>query len=122
MIRPLLRNIGTYDHPNLRAFQPEDPTDVALHLSIEVGRKGTRGTDEFTVLVATPRGLAALPPSPLGILRAGKVVVIERYDFDRLWAWVETTVDSCCADTWSQCGERLHAYFNWEFAEAQRHR
>ena len=121
-MRPILKNVGTYQHPHLRSFFPDDPSDVVLHLLIEVGCKGKRGTEEFTVLVATPTGLAGVEPSPGGVIRAGKMVLLVSYDFDSLWGWLDTTVASCTSDTWDGCVEKMRAYFDWEFAKTSMQR
>lgn len=116
MIRPILQNMGTATNPNLRSFYPPDPEEVVLHLELDVGRKGRRGADIFRALVATPKGLASMEPSELGVIRAQKMVVITHYDVDNLWEWFEQTVASCKADSWEACVAKLSAYFDWEFA------
>lgn len=40
---------------------------------------------------------------------------MRRFDYDELWRWLEKTVASCQADTWSESVDRLRRYFDYEF-------
>jgi hypothetical protein len=121
-MKPVLHGIGTSEHPNLRTFDPEDRRNVAMILQIDVGPRGAKGTDLFTVRLATPAGLAGLPVSDDGTIAAGKMLVIARYDYSLVWGWVERIVARCEADSWDGCVARLRDRLEWEFDDYQEGR
>ena len=113
-MRPTLANIGSYEHPNLRSFVPDDPARVATHLFIDVGRKGHKGTTQFTVFLATPAGLANLSPGDEAVIKHGRMLVVQAYDYDVVWAWVDAQLQQCEAATWPEVVERLRRRLDWE--------
>lgn len=92
---------------------------VAIDLGPKTHGKGALGqvkkSDTFTLMVATPAGLATLEPKDGILLANRKLVVMGRYDFDDLWRWLEKTIASCEAATWSECVDNLRRHFHWEF-------
>lgn len=117
MIKPVLHGVMTEDHHDLRAFVPEDPQCVLVHLVLCVGQRRKKGTDDFVLLVATPKGLAVRTPRDDGTLASGRMLVVPSYDYDMVWRWLEHSVASCEAPTWEGCVERLRNRFRWEFEE-----
>lgn len=119
-MRLVLHSVWTSSVPNLRVWVPEDPRvffDIVC-LDIGVGAK-SQGTDVFMITVATPGGLKSAPAES-GVVLAGPVLVLETYDFDTMWAWLNTTVDACVADTWSNSVDRLRRWFRWEYDNFRR--
>ena len=56
----ILHGLSTFDVPHLRGWQPDDPDRFAEVIWIDIGHRSTRGSDQFTLRVATPAGLAGL--------------------------------------------------------------
>ncbi len=83
-------------------------------MTLEIAPKGKKAAEEFSIKVATPAGLSTLDARD-GILAVRPLLVMERYDFGQLWAWLEKTVAACQADTWNDCVEALRRYFSWEY-------
>jgi hypothetical protein len=110
----VIRSVSCRNHPNIRTWEPDDPGDVVEELTLKVGRKGQKEADAFKILVATPTGLGRLPAVD-GIVAIRPLVVIDRYDFELLWAWLQQTVEECEADTWLSCVNELRVYFAWEY-------
>ncbi len=54
-----------------------------------------------------------------GILAAEPLLIMERYEFDNFWRWLERTVKSCEAETWPACVEKLRRHFGWEFEQCE---
>ncbi len=114
-MKPILANIGCYESPNLRAWHPDDPEDIAVHLFVNIGRRGYRGTTEFTIFLATPKGLTHLDPIAPNIIKSEKMIVMKNYDFDSLWQWCERRIEECEAKTWNEALDKLKNLFNWEY-------
>lgn len=111
----VIRSASVRGNLNLRAYKPENIGDFAEMLTFEIGPKNAPGTDAFSIRVASPAGLDGLSAHD-GILATRPLLVMRRYDFDDLWAWVERTVKQCEAENWPGCIENLRRYFDWEYA------
>jgi hypothetical protein len=112
--RLVIRFVGVQGNQNLRGWTPESPTDFAELVTLAIGFGARPGTDDFSIRVATPAGLAGLPARD-GIIATRPLLVVDRYDFGELWSWLEATVQGCEAGTWPECVERLRRYFSWEY-------
>jgi hypothetical protein len=109
----VIRSVSCRNHPNIRTWEPDDPGDIVEELTLKIGPKGQKEADAFKIVVATPTGLGRLPPAD-GIVAIRPLVVMDRYDFELLWAWLQQTVEECEADTWLSCVNELRVYFAWE--------
>jgi hypothetical protein len=109
-LKPVIRSVGVWGYPNIRTWEPDDPSAFAELVQLDVGPKQAKGADSFSLRVATPAGLEALETKD-GIVATRPLLVMRRYDYDDLWRWLET----CEAGTWPECVEKLQRYFNWEF-------
>jgi hypothetical protein len=100
---------------SLHAWQPEDEEAFAEFISLGIGTKGKKGSDDFFIMIATPRGLQQLISSGTKTFIGRPLLVMERYNFKEIWKWLEQTILSCEGETWLECVERLRYYFDWEF-------
>ncbi len=110
----IIKSVFTWEHPNLRTWEPLDPENIAETISIDIGSDKTKGADTFSIRIATPKGLSNLE-SRDGIIAVRPLIVIDRYDYNYLWSWLVKTVKSCEADTWLSSVEKLRLYFDWEY-------
>lgn len=99
---------------NLRAWKPADNKAIAEFVYLEIGEKGTKSSDGFTIRLATPQGLKNLS-SLNGIIAERPLIIMDEYNFQDLWKWLEDIVSSCEGDTWLQSVEHLRRYFDWEY-------
>ncbi len=119
-MNPVIRSAGVWGHPNIRTWQPDDPDTFAVTLMLDIGEKGKKSADTFTLRVATPSGLDQLDEHE-GILASRPLLVMRSYDFDELWGWLQTTVAGCEADSWLGCVEKLRLHFDWEYDGYEEH-
>lgn len=119
-MKPVLENIGCYDAPNLEGYRPADRSDVEMHIFLDTGRRGLKGTIQFTVFLATPKGLARLEEREQNILKFGRMLIIKEYDFDAIRRWLENRVARCEASDWIEVVERLRRHFDWEYEYDRR--
>lgn len=110
----IIRSASAAGHPNIRTWQPADPTNFAEFVTLAIGFSSKQGTDDFSIRVATPTGLAELPSND-GIIATRPLLIVSRYEYSELWQWLEATVTMCSSGTWPECVERLRRYFNWEY-------
>ena len=113
-MKPVIHSISCWNHPNLRTWEPDDPGVVAEELTLDIGPKGKKSADMFTIRVATPKGLDGLSARD-GIIATRPIIVMDRYDYQQLWNWLEKTVASCEGETWQDCVNELRVFFLWEY-------
>jgi hypothetical protein len=113
-MRLAIHSISVDSTPYGQKWAPTDPDSVVVGVLLEVGPKGKKGSDAFTIAVATPAGLAALEDDD-GVILHRRLLVMRRYEFSRLRSWLEKTVASCEGDTWESCVEKLRRHFDWEY-------
>lgn len=102
---------------NIRSWQPSQLRNFAISLSIDLGEKGRskdQGSDKFGLLVATPSALAKLPCQE-GVIVDRPILIIEEYNWSKIWSNVEGKVEKCSGSTWNECGALLSRYFQWEY-------
>jgi len=110
----VIRSISVWGHPNVRTWEPDDPTTIAETVSLEIGERTQDSADTFTIRVATPAGLQSLADRD-GIVATRPLLIMKRYDFDDLRRWLEGTVATCESASWPQSVEALRRYFDWEY-------
>jgi hypothetical protein len=110
----VIHNVWTWDCANIRVWSPPDPDVIATTINLDIGAKGRAGTDTFQLRIASPKGLADMQARD-GIVAIRPLLVIERYDFDSLWRWLQSTVAHCEAETWLACVDQLRRWFDWEY-------
>ena len=113
----VLHGIGTWEHPNLRTWAPIDPETIAEELTLTIGPKDKKGSDDFFVRLATPGGLNNLNDSN-GLISVGPLIVIRKYDFQLIFELLQTTVNGCEGASWLDCVENLRRHFRWEYEKS----
>ena len=103
----------------MRLWAPDDPTQIAETVAIDIGPRETNQVDTFRLLLATPRGLDALDAHD-GILAAGALLVMQAYEFDEFWRWLGETVSSCEDKEWFECVANLQRFFDWDYQDIAR--
>ncbi len=83
---------------------------------LDIGPKSEKSCDSFSIRVATPAGLTMLEAKN-GVLATRPLLIMQRYDFNDLWSWLESTVEKCEGESWQDCIDNLRRYFDWEYQE-----
>lgn len=113
-MKPVIHGAHIGGHTHFRAWVPGDDRDVLETVVLSIGGGSGKRTDEFWIRVATPAGLARAEAHE-GIIASRALLVLERYDPDLLWRWLESIVAACDASDWMHCAEQLGRHFDWEF-------
>lgn len=113
-MKPIIKSVGVWGNPNIRTWRPDNPDVFAELVLLSIGPKPGKGADTFTLRVANPAGLATLNVKD-GIIASRPLLVMDRYDFDNLWRWLEERVATCDGNTWPEIVEKLRLYFEWEY-------
>lgn len=115
MIKLALYSACIGEGVNLRKWQPENDGVVSELINLEIGIKNKKGSDGFTITLATPQGLQLLLREKGIITTRRPLLIVESYDFDQIWNSLEEIIASCEDDSWSLCVEKLTNYFDWEY-------
>ena len=112
----IIHSLGTWEHPNLRTFDPEDPTHFAISLDLNIGIKSQKGSEYFSIKIATPSALEKMKATK-GVIAEGPILIVEKFDYDQIWEWMVSKVTSCSGDNWEQCVQNLQRHFEWEYED-----
>jgi hypothetical protein len=115
-------SIGDSDSKNkkdLRYWSPENEDIVFELVHIYLREKRRSGLCWFLARIATPEGLKAELKQDLklnnGIMcsrwESFPLIVMDRYDFDTFWQWLNEIVSTCEAETMAESVENLKRYF-----------
>jgi hypothetical protein len=113
-MRLIIRSVSIWGHPNIRTWEPIDPTCFAETVNVDIGSESKKGADRFSIRLATPAGLSKLD-SHNGIIAVRPLLIVDSYDYDTLWRWLTETVKSCEAETWNSSIDKLRIYFDYEY-------
>lgn len=70
---------------------------------------------QYSIFLATPRGLTQLEPVNLHLLKFGRMLIVRIYDFGAIWAWVEDQVGKCEGASWNEVLDKPRFLFDWEY-------
>ncbi|MDE1461051.1 Imm8 family immunity protein [Spartinivicinus poritis] len=113
-MKPIIKSVFTWDHVNIRTWEPINPNVIAETVYIDIGPDTKKRADSFSIRVATPAGLSNLEVHE-GVIATRPLLIIDSYDYDNLWAWLVKTVKSCESNTWNASVEKLRLHFDWEY-------
>ncbi len=97
-------------------WQPDDPYKVRVELVLLIGIPEQPGYDTFYAMVSTPSGVLSAEEHdalPRWIER-GKLL-IRRWHWSELRAFLEATVSSCRGPTAEDAMAVVRGYFRWEY-------
>jgi hypothetical protein len=75
---------------------------------VTIGEKSRSESSSFTFRVATPKGLVG----QRAIMLPRSLLLLEQYDFDVMFGWLQRTVKACEAETWRASVENLERFFD----------
>jgi hypothetical protein len=107
-IRLTVHEIATAIGANARHWQPEDTASVDELFRVTIGEKSRSESSSFTFRVATPKGLVG----QRAIMLPRSLLLLEQYDFDVMFGWLQRTVKACEAETWRASVENLERFFD----------
>lgn len=109
-MKPEIKDVHCSDVVDLARWIPLSPADVFLPIELSIGPAGSAAADLFAIIVATPQAIHGRPERP-----KPKLLVIQRYDWQEVWATLERWVSECERPTWDRVLDCLRSRFNWEF-------
>lgn len=115
-MRPIIIDCDSADVVDFFEYQPDDPEDFGFQFTIMVGIEGQKGTDNFQLMVATPKYIQKTHPNQSAILLRHYLIVF-RYDFNEILDVVNRYVRSIEEDSWEKVAEKIGRIARWEFED-----
>ena len=115
-MRAVLRRLHSPDAHDLAAFRPSDADNFAFLLQILVGPDTGPGEESFDVHVCTPRWLLENHSNEEIITGRHKLIMF-RYDYERLYRFIENAVNEATGSNWQEVASRLARLGHWEFED-----
>lgn len=120
-MKAIVRRFHSPDVYNLQAWTPPSPTNFAFLLQVMVGPDGMEGEESFDVEVCTPEWLAQ-SYGPSGIVLGRGHLIVFRYDFPAIDAFVRDFVEGCVGATWPEVAAKVARLGHWEFEDYEEYR
>jgi Immunity protein 8 len=99
------------DKPNT----PDDPECCYVHMYVDIGQKGAKGTNQFSFSVVTTKFLVENPETRWG---KGYLLMAE-FSWQEIERMLERLVSSISADSFEDAAKKLGNYLEWEFENYQ---
>lgn len=91
--------------------EPDEPDNFFLHVEVDIGTKGGKAADIFSLNVVTPKALL----NHSGYQWGRGWLLLEYFS----WSQVESAVDELCAEvsgvSWEQIALELNKWLRWEY-------
>ena len=109
-----LRRLHSPDVQDLRNHVPEDPACFGIFIQAMLGPEGGVGEESFGFTACTPAWLKKELDNEQ--VRWGRAtLLVTHYDYTLLRQAVEAICDRARADDWTELGESLALFMDWEF-------
>ena len=120
-MKAVFRNIESTSAsvPDLESFVPDDPECFGVHTIATFGSDDGPGADIFYITVCTPLWLEDLVRSQGGILAGRNLLIVVRYDYQRVERFLRDYASKCEGDSWREVAEKLGRLGEWEFEDYQ---
>ena len=109
-----LKRLHSPDVYDLRTFRPNDPTKFGVFVQAMIGPAGDDSSESFDLTVCTPRWLAEKVESEGPTIGLHHIVVAV-FDYDALFAAVQTFCSRCEGSTWEEVCRKVGRLGRWEF-------
>lgn len=116
-MRAAIRSMTSPD-VDVENYSPDDPEDVAVFVQVIAGPADEEGAESFNIDIVTPAWLAAHVKQH-GPLVGRHYLIVDRWDWPTIRAFLTAAIEREEASTWSGLGERLARIGHWEFEDYQ---
>jgi Immunity protein 8 len=116
MKRAELKSWHSPDIEDPKNYIPENPSNFCFGFTAIVGCRGEDGEESFDMQVCTPQWLiSSYSEDEILILR--HVIIVFRYDFDRILNRIRDAIESCVGKDWNEIAEKVGRIGRWEFED-----
>lgn len=116
MTRAHLHYLHSPDAFDLRAFAPEDPTNVGIVVQAMIGPDDGAASESFDFLVCTPNWLKAQLRTD-GARVGRHHLIVDAFDFAMIEASIRALCDRAAGPDWKSVASYLGRYGKWEFED-----
>ena len=106
---PVIVDYHCIEHDPIDEWQPADPKDVDLLLTLTIGLDASAGA-LFYVRVATHRRLSRHSPPD------DHTIVVQEFQWDVVLDRVQAILDECRGRDWDDIAEKLSRHMQYEYA------
>ena len=99
----------------LDKWSPENPRDVAIELTLEIGWDDDVGSDLFFTAIYTHDALTRMRKTRKRKIDTHRCIVVHEYDWPKIKKSILDILSKCERETYIDSIEQLKKYFRWEF-------
>ena len=111
---------GDIGKASLKKWQPQNPHDVWLSMSMEIGEKGDNASNIFLFTLATPEGIRRnLEESGRNHKFGRFYLIVKEYNWKTIEKTIQEKVKRCQSDSWEESVRLLSRDFKWEYEDCE---
>ena len=107
-----IQDIVCDDYPGVNDC-PQDPCNVSTNIAVRIGAEDGRGADWFYFNLCTTAWISDQIRTRGYV--AGRLVIVERFDWDEINVALNHLCASISALTWEEFVKQMQDYADWEF-------
>ena len=109
-----LKGLYSSDFVDVETYMPDQEDNFGFVLRAMVGPMDGEGEESFDIFVCTPKWLLEKHAGSDVLLGLHKLIVF-KYDYRRLWQFIEKYLMHCSGDTWEEIAHKVGLLGQWEF-------
>lgn len=106
---------------DVQTYHPEDDSNFGIWFQLDIGLESTEGSDDFQLLVCTPKWLTEEMEKG-GPVWGRHILFVPRYDLDHITQHIAKYCQECTGDDWMKIAAKLARIAHWEFEDYQEYR
>lgn len=115
-MRADVRSFENYDLEPIAEHVPTDLENFRVRVRLLVGPVGSIGAESFDLEVCSPRWLEERL-GPREVISGRHLLIMRRWNWSAIEAYIREQVDQCEGDDWSTVGEKVGRLGYWEFED-----
>ena len=101
---------------NLSEYKPKEYDNFGFCATFTVGEPGTEGSDNFEIIICTPKWLT-LKYSKSDIVFGRHYLIVFEYNYNNILNELNKYIEELTADSWEELGEKIGRIGQWEFED-----
>lgn len=122
MIELEIKNISASDigRVSLEEWTPQNPEDIWIPMSMEIGEKGDDASNIFLFTIATPEGIQKNLNASGQYYKFGRFcLIVKQYNWKTIKNIIQERVKRCQRNSWEESVKLLSRNFKWEYEDSE---
>jgi hypothetical protein len=110
------RIVNRDNYSLLSEYTPKDSEVFIVEAEIQIGPKGSEGTDAFWIKVCSPQWLANEVQRNVKPISLHGYLLVRDFSYQAIVDRLSELLVACEGKDWEEASQKLSRYFDWEFS------